>query len=210
MSIVCIFLLTFIVFQSFVKPEYQNKESSNVALSSRYVKDYMTSVVKEQSSKIQMLLKKIQSNALSVLKRIRNINLQTKIGAKRNLDEAEYQVKSPIAEVRKVIVQEKANSRNYNSHYLSTGFGTSGSSNYGMSTYHHHSIGFDPINIVVSMSLLSFLLQALQGFLRTRLPTPVIEARSSRQSSVWRNDMESNSKDFRKNDYIKKKMLKDY
>ncbi|CAG9562580.1 unnamed protein product [Danaus chrysippus] len=202
------------VLKSFVKPEYQNKETSNVALSSRYVKDYMTSVVKEQSSKIQVLLKQIQSNAQSVLKRIRNINLQTKIGTKknlkRNLDDAEYQVKSPNVEVTKYNVQGKTNSRNYNSHYLSTGYGTSGSSNYGMSTYHHHSIGFDPINIVVSMSLLSFLFQALQGFLRTRLPTPVIEARSSRQSSVRMNGMESNPKDLRKNEYIKKKMPKEY
>lgn len=180
-------ILFVILLLNLAKSDIQKERAVNVTPSIQNFKEYMTRIVKEQSSKIQILLKKIEWNAQTVLKRIRNMNAKSKIineiqphKMKSKVDSVEYQIESPVTDdIKTNNIQSEANGRSFVPHYVNTGYGTSASANYGVATYHHHSIGFDPINIVVSMSLLSFLLQALQGILnRTRLPTPVVEAKS--------------------------------
>ncbi|CAH0719929.1 unnamed protein product, partial [Brenthis ino] len=179
-------------------------------------KEYMTKVIKDQSSKIQVRLKKIQLNAQMLLRKIRDMNQNPKNGnevsdkLKREFVN-EYQIESPISENIENNIKRKARSgKSFGNHYTSTGFGVSATANY-VPTYHHHSIGFDPINIVVSMSLLSFLLQALQGFLtRTRLPTPVVEARSVTNEN-WVKNLDKNNPYKNVNDeFLKRKLRKKY
>lgn len=171
-------------------------------------KEFVTNVIKEQSTKIQNLFQQIQSNAQTVLKKIDGM----KKSKGRALDRKDgFQIEAPelikkkslsLKSIPKTIQQEGRNfASTYPAMMMPSGHGLSahGSNNYGgghygghvssghgSSTYHHHSIGFDPINIVVSVSLLSFLLQAIQGLLaRAKIATPVIEARSMDQVPVW-------------------------
>lgn len=195
-------------------------------------KEYVANMVKEQSTKIQTLLKKIQTNAQSVLEKIENIKQDSKMN-KRKFDLKSYfgmeghQIESPVLKNNEVVdtaLEAISDARNFNSHYGTSGFGTTGTTSYGTPhsygtshgygglTYHHHSIGFDPINIVVSMSLLSFLLQALQGLLgRTRFSTPVVEARALQTDQDWSKKIVENLtvKDKDKY-YLNKKFFKKY
>lgn len=185
-----------------------------VAPSVQNFKEFVTNMIKEQSSKIQTLLKKIQINAQSVLTKIENMKQVSKTSLNdkysdtlRKYLKLERQVESPIEKIDPIDVRE--DSRSFNNYLTSTGYGASGNANYAthLQTYHHHSIGFDPINIVVSVSLLSFLLQAIQGLLnRTRLPTPVVEARSLNPLQNWLKNFDDNkfTKDNMKNKYPKK------
>ncbi|CAH2084644.1 unnamed protein product [Euphydryas editha] len=215
-------ILFVILLLNIAKSDIQKGRAMNVTSSIRNFKEYMSRMIKEQSSKIQILLKKIELSAQTVLKRIRNMNEKSKIvnkihphKIKNKIDGVEYQIESPITEnIKSNSIQSEVNGRSFGSHYVSTGYGASASANYGVATYHHHSIGFDPINIVVSMSLLSFLLQALQGILnRTRLPTPVVEAKSltSGQIETWAKKtgtpdfVQMNSVYPKKFEYFKKK-----
>lgn len=183
--------------------------------------NYVTKVIKEQSVKIQQLLAKIQFNAHSVLEEIEKMkqSKDKRNGYKKN---GYYNKLAAIEKVKKRELQmdsttsvdrtnKVAESRSFNNHYATSSYGVSGSGNYVAPTYHHHSIGFDPINIVVSMSLLSFLLQALQGLIsRTRLPTPVVEARNLNIDQNWLNKYE-NIKDnnlFSKRRYLGKYYIK--
>ncbi|CAH2269949.1 jg24543 [Pararge aegeria aegeria] len=202
--------------------EVQHEKPVNVSASVQNIKEYMTKVIKDQSSKIQTLLRKIQYNAQMVLTKIKLMNQNQKphMGKKtyeamKPTDDADNQIESPISEDTRIadVSTKLDNARSFSNHYVSTGYGASGSANsYGVSTYHHHSIGFDPINIVVSMSLISFLFQALQGFFaRTRLPTPVVEAKrlDSRSSEKWNNKLEEKKRTFtKKNSYLTKKLYK--
>lgn len=172
-----------------------HKDSGSVPVSSMYnFKEHISKIIRKQSSIIQILLDKIQTKAHNVLVKLKHaedintmrVNAFSKhdgrdhiLDAKRNKAE-EHQIESPMKVFRKDGTSEVVTKpRSFNSLYTSTGFGVSGNSNYGPLTYHHHSIGFDPINIVVSVSILSFLLQALQGLLaRARLSNAMVEARS--------------------------------
>lgn len=208
------FILFAILFQNFVKSDISKEQVANVTPSMQNFKEYMTKVIKEQSSKIQVLLKNIQLNAQTVLKKIRDMNQNPKISnvklsdiLKRKSSSTEYQIESPISE-NKGNVKKTNSARSFGNHYASTGFGVSASPNY-VPTYHHHSIGFDPINFVVSMSLLSFLLQALQGFLsRARLPTPVVEGRS-KPSEDWLKSLKKKHL-YKEEEISKKKYRKKY
>ncbi|KOB67161.1 hypothetical protein OBRU01_11624 [Operophtera brumata] len=167
-------------------------------------------MIKEQSTKIQTLLMKIQTNAQSVLEQIDNIK-ETKNNRKKLINVFKNseigQVESPLK--APALDTQESEARNFNNHYAATSYGASGYANYGTPTYHHHSIGFDPINIVVSMSLLSFLLQALQGLLsRTRAPTPVVEARSLNGIEDWRKHFVN--KLAKDKHYFKKKYMNYY
>ncbi|CAK1555170.1 unnamed protein product [Leptosia nina] len=155
-----------------------NSEQENIS-PKLGVKNLITKVVKEQSNKINELLNKIQTNAQKVLQKLRNLNQNPvlngspkkasmdRTGRGKSLGPQQLQIEAPST----------ASERSFTSHYSPSSYGVSTS--YGTATYHHHSIGFDPFNIVLSMSLLSILFQALQGLLaNTRLPTPVIEAKS--------------------------------
>lgn len=204
MSVVSLlFLLTLLIT---VKTDTQNNASG------KNFKEIVTKMIKEQSTKIQTLLKKIQTNAQSVLEKMENIK-EKRIKKKLIFKNNEVgQVESPLKtnlEIEPYSREAKGSeSRSFSSHYGTTSYGASGNANYGTPTYHHHSIGFDPINIVVSMSLLSFLLQALQGLLTRARPTPVVEARSLNAIEDWRNSFENKfSKD---KFYIKKKYLKNF
>lgn len=175
---------------------------------SRNFKDFVTNMINEQSTKIQTLLKRIETNAQTVLEKMENIK-ETNIRKKENKNNEIGQVESPLKNLEsEPYSKDIKESRSFSSHYGGTGFGASGNSNYGTSTYHHHSIGFDPVNIVVSLSLLSFLLQALQGLLgRTRLPTPVVEARAMAIEDWTKSYEKKLAKDKY---YYKKKFLKNY
>lgn len=226
-------LLSFTIFISFVflsmaSPNIENKITSTKQSTIQNFKEFVTNMIKDQSSKIQTLLKKVQINAQSVLKKIENMkqdSLQREKKkhdllpfhpfnfVKKDVQNQERQVESPIKNVGGIDMSTEAiaESRSFPSHYGASSYGTSGNGNYGGNhpTYHHHSIGFDPINIVVSVSLLSFLLQALQGLLsRTRLPTQVVEARYLNPVQDWLKKFEE--KNTMKGDYLKRKYPKKY
>ncbi|KAG7299071.1 hypothetical protein JYU34_017548 [Plutella xylostella] len=157
-----------------------------------------------------------------MLKKIESIKEESKKrSVKKDFASYSYQLEAP--ELQKKITQDtkttdeesKELSRSFSSHYANTGYGTSGTGGYTglQSTYHHHSIGFDPINIVVSVSLLSFLIQALQGLLtRSRLPTPVTEARYLDEVQNWFKKYEQNNllKPLKVDKFLKKKYPKKY
>lgn len=197
------FLFLMVLLITTVKTDLHNASAKNL-------KDFITNMIKEQSTKIQALLMKIHVNAQSVLEKIDHIK-ETKFNRKKLThvfkNSEISQVESPLK--TKEIDTKESEARSFNNHYAATSYGASGNGNYGTPTYHHHSIGFDPINIVVSMSLLSFLLQALQGLLnRTRAPTPVVEARSLNAIEDWRKHFDNKlSKDKY---YFKKKYMKNY
>lgn len=185
-------------------------------ISAKNFKDFVTNMIKEQSTKIQTLLKKIQTNAQTVLQKMENVQ-EKKMSRKKLVNIFKNnevgQVESPLKTNFKIEPYSKqtkeSESRSFSSHYGATSYGASGNANYGTPTYHHHSIGFDPINIVVSVSLLSFLIQALQGLLtRTRSPTPVVEARAMNAIEDWTKHFEN--KLAKDKFYIKKKYLKKY
>ncbi|CAH0399861.1 unnamed protein product [Chilo suppressalis] len=202
------------------------KEKSTVLQSYQNFKDFVTNMIEDQSSKIQILLKKIQTNAQSVLKKINNIKRDSKTKESKYMglnfrprkvfrnENDEHQLESPILkkQLDTSLSNKVAESRNFNSHFGTSSYGVSANGNYGTpaQTYHHHSIGFDPINIVVSMSLLSFLLQALQGLLnRTRLPTPIVEARHLNPAQEWFRKFSTKFETL-KPDYTKRKYPKKY
>lgn len=225
MSLFSVIVFIIILLLTTVKSEIQ-KEQPSTNPSALNFKEFMSNMIKEQSSKIQMLLKKIQINAKNVLKKIETMKQDIKNNKNKDIANNikkdirnEHQIESPIS--KKVATSTEtsyAESRSFNTHYTMapSGYGTSGNGHYGgaTSTYHHHSIGFDPINIVVSMSLLSFLLQALGGLLtRTRMPmlsTPVIEARSRDAVPEWLKPKEQESKQLKINNYSKSKHPKKY
>lgn len=219
MSLLSLAFFIIILMFTTVKADLQNNNPTTSS-SVQNFKIFVANMIKEQSSKIQTLLKKIQTNAQSVLEKINNMKQDTKLNKgkldiKINGGKEEHQIESPVLKSNEVIdtsVDAIAESRTYNNHYSSSGYGVSGNANYGAPTYHHHSIGFDPINIVVSMSLLSFLLQALQGLLgRTRLPTPVVEARTLNPIQEWTKKYKDNLADKEKDQYyLKKKYFKKY
>lgn len=206
---VSVFLLISLISISASKSEWQ----SHTSLVQNF-KHYVSNMIKDHSMKIKLLLNKIQTNAQSVLEKIDTIKQDTNkkkskffgIFKKRSGHESD-QLEAPIMKTSLGTI-DATESRSFN-HYQPTSYGSTGNGNYGLPTYHHHSIGFDPINIMVSVSLLSFLLQALQGLLtRTRLPTPVVEAKSLNAVEDWTKTFE----DKLGNDkyYIKKKYLKKY
>lgn len=206
MSVFSISVLILFLIIGGTKPEQNQSTVQNF-------KYFVTNMIKEQSSKIQMLLKKIQTNAQSVLEKIENIKQDSKTNRKMldiiRMKNEVSQVESPLKNEVTETTDQITESRSFNSHYGATGYGVSGNANYGPPTYHHHSIGFDPINIVVSMSLLSFLLQALQGLLtRSRFPTPVVEAKSLSAIEDWTKSFDD--KIGKDNYYYKKKYLKKY
>lgn len=219
MSMLSIFVI--ILLLNNVKSDTKWEHPGNITSSMNSFKEYVSKMIKEQSFKIQTLLKKIQTNAMTVLDKIKNGNQSTSkakskyLSRKVNLfDETrsfeQNQIEAPVVETSKNELSTEVSSRSFNAHYGPSGFGAS-ASGYGAPTFHHHSIGFDPINIVVSVSLLSFLLQALQGLLtRTRLPTPIVEAREldSISSRDWLNHIDTNKPD--KSKYKKKRFLKKY
>nr|CAB3506893.1 unnamed protein product [Spodoptera littoralis] len=97
-------------------------------------KVFVANMIKEQSSKIQTLLKKIQTNAQSVLEKIDNMKQDTKLN-KRKLDiktnsgRDGHQIESPVLKSNELIdtsVDVIAESRNFNNHYGSSGYGVSG------------------------------------------------------------------------------------
>lgn len=206
MSLLSLAVAIVIILTSTASFEVKNNLKSNYSVQN--FKEYVTNVIRDQTTKIQTLLKKIQWNAQSVLARIENVKQDRKFDVnikkplyytKRNDNQVESSLKVDAS-------TEVTESRNFNNHYATSAYGASGNANYGASTYHHHSIGFDPINIVVSMSLLSFLLQALQGLLgRTRLPTQVVEARNAHSELDWQKKIQELTKDEY---YFKKKYLK--
>ncbi|CAG9787694.1 unnamed protein product [Diatraea saccharalis] len=184
-------------------------------------------MITDQNSKIKALLKKIQINAQSMLKKINNVDRSTSTKeakdfglVSRYVDVSksqydEHQLELPILKktLDTSVSDYVAESRNFNGHFGTSSYGASANGNYGghAQTYHHHSIGFDPINIVVSMSLLSFLLQALQGLLsRTRLPTPVVEARFLNPVQEWLKKFETNTDVSLKPSDMKRKYPKKY
>lgn len=208
MSFISLSVILIVLVISSAKSEWQTQTSSV-----QNFKHFVSNMIKEQSTKIQSLLKKIQTNAQSVLKKIDNIKQDSKNNYRKYIDiykkksgQENGQVESPILKMTDTI--DTTESRSYN-HYQPTSYGSTGNANYGLPTYHHHSIGFDPINIMVSVSLLSFLLQALQGLLtRTRLPTPVVEAKSLNAIADWTKSFEDKLGDDKY--YLKKKYLKKY
>lgn len=225
MSLFSVIVFIIILLLTTVKSEIQ-KEKPSRNKSVLNFKKFMSNMIKEQSSKIQLLLKKIQTNAKNVLKRIETMKQDSKNNKTKDIANNikkyvrnEHQIESPIT--KKIATSTEpsyAESRSFNSHYsmAPSGYGTSGNGHYGgaTSTYHHHSIGFDPINIVVSMSLLSFLLQAIGGLLtRTRMPmlsTPVVEARSRDAVQEWLNPNEKGLKQMKINKHSKSKYPKKY
>lgn len=219
MSLFSVIVFIIILLLTTVKTEIK-KEQPSTHPSVLKLKEFMSNMIKEQSLKIQMLLKKIQTNSKNALKKIETMKQDTTNDRNKNIANNirkyvwdEHQIESPIS--KKIATSTEANyaeSRSFNTHYTMapSGYGTSGNGHYGgaTSTYHHHSIGFDPINIVVSMSLLSFLLQALGGLLtRTRLPmlsTPVVEARSRDAVQEWLVQNEKKLNKHSKSKYPKK------
>ncbi|CAF4851417.1 unnamed protein product [Pieris macdunnoughi] len=160
-----------------------NAQSKETNTPKTGIKELITNVVKEQSQKINDLLNKIQANAQRVLQELRSLNQISVLNkkpknSKLTLQGRDFGPKFQIEPTDTGLKDTTEKSRSFTSHFTTTGYGISGTA-YGGATYHHHSIGFDPLNIVLSMSLLSFLFQALQTLLaNTRLPTPVIEAKS--------------------------------
>lgn len=192
------------------------RDGQNFFPSVESFKEYISNMIKDQSSKIQTLLKKVQTNAQSVLNNIESIKQdKTKINSPKSARELEDSIKIDDNQVESNIVAVDTTdtnevSRSFNNHYGTTSYGASANANHGAATYHHHSIGFDPVNIVVSMSLLSFLLQALQGLLgRTRLPTPVVEARNLNSIPILDPRKFEDTKDTDKY-YLKRKYFKKY
>lgn len=200
MSLFSVIVFIIILLLTTVKSETQRDQpSTNTSILN--FKEFMSNMIKKQSSKIQILLNNIETKAKSVLKKIETMKHDSKNNKHKDIANNikrdvrnEHQIESPIS--KKVATSTEASYaelRSFNTHYTMapTGYGASGNGHYGgaASTYHHHSIGFDPINIVVSMSLLSFLLQAIGGLLsRIRLPmlsTPVVEARSRDTVQEW-------------------------
>lgn len=216
MSLLSITVFIIILILTTAKSDLQNKTPPKSSVQN--FKLFVANMIKDQSSKIQTLLKKIQTNAQSVLEKIENTKQDSK-ARKRNVlklsaSKEGHQIESPVLKSNEVIDPsiDAAESRSFSSHYAPSGYGVSGNANYATPTYHHHSIGFDPINIVVSMSLLSFLLQALQGLLgRTRLPTPVVEARALNSIQDWNKKYEEHLPATDKNKYVlKNKYFKKY
>ncbi|CAG4930670.1 unnamed protein product [Colias eurytheme] len=224
MTLLSVVIIT-IFFIINVRSEVTNEIQSPI----QKLKDLISKGVKEQSIKINNLLNTIESNAKIVLQKLHlNQKEEIKTSSGKNLknefsDESklkrrimedtvehskksDYQIESPIASE----VKEETSSRSFGSVYPPTGYGVSATANFGVPTYHHHSIGFDPINIVVSMSLISFMLQALQGLLnRARFPTPVIEAKSLEPSEKFlKNLREKKTKKYRKDFFKKYKFYK--
>lgn len=219
MSLLSIIVFLIILLMTTVKadtPTQQGSQASNV----QTFKELVAKMIKEQSIKIQSLFMKIQNNAQTMLQTIKSLKQTSKVDPnnvtrlKKNTAEVESTIEKSIKADFKYVAP-----RSFTKHYTTSGYGASGqghtgSGNYGPPTYHHHSIGFDPINIVVSMSLLSFLLQAIQGLLsRTRTPTPVVEARSldfvqdwltAYREKNWKPDISKHSK------YPKKAFFKKY
>ncbi|GBP14830.1 hypothetical protein EVAR_75422_1 [Eumeta japonica] len=171
-------------------------------------KDFFSNAIRDQSKRIQGLFEKIQSNAKIMLRKLNYVKSDG--GASANNMK---RVASPPAvetAVSGVTRPLKSGVRNYGgAHYPSTGYGApNANSNHGAPSYHHHSIGFDPLNIVLSVSLLSFLLQALQGLLsRTRLPTPVVEAKELTQVQNW---LKSYEKQYAESKKSNKQLIKTY
>lgn len=217
MSLLSVLVFVIILLLTTVKSDMKEPQTTPINF-----KEYMSNVIKEQSSKIQQLLKKIQTNAKSVLKKIDNIKQDSSTRQKdvtAKTEDPERQVESPLAKLEPVTTISNVESRSFGAtHYTTTGYGVSGNGNYGghgtAPAYHHHSIGFDPVNIMVSLSLLSFLLQALQGLLsRTTMPTPVVQGRGFNPIiQEWLKNYEdaSNSKSFKVSKYLKKKYPKKY
>lgn len=215
MSLLSVLVFVIILLLTTVKSDIQEQPTTPINF-----KEYMTNMIKEQSSKIQMLLKKIQTNAKSMLKKIDKIKQDTK---QKNVtpkmeDIDERQLESPLPKPETVAATvTNVESRSFGAtHYTTTGYGASGNGNYGghggAPAYHHHSIGFDPVNIMVSLSLLTFLLQTLQGLLsRATMPTPVVQGRNLNPViQEWLKNFEDNSKSFKVNKYLKKKYPKKY
>ncbi|VVD00514.1 unnamed protein product [Leptidea sinapis] len=179
MSLICIFAVILII-------NIVPSQSINTKISlHQTIKDMAMKIIKDQSLKIQDLLEKIQSNAQSVLQKLKNVSQHTEITnseSKTSYDEM-YQIEAPAIDLKEV--SDTSVGRSFSAPYIPTGYGVSGNANYGGLTYHHHSIGFDPINIVVSVSILSFLLQALHGLLLRVRPTPVVEAKNLEPLEVW-------------------------
>lgn len=229
MSLLSVVVFIIILLLTTVKSDTQNKKTSTPPSTAMTFKEFMTNMINEQSLKIQSLLKKVQTNAQVVLTKIESMKQNLKFNKQypkkvlstdihREIETGEHQLESPLLQNSEETASNGENfqSRSFTTHYASpTGYGVSGNANYGAgtpttSTYHHHSIGFDPINIVVSVSLLSFLLQALQGLLtRTRLPTPVVEAKSLNAVEDWVKKYED-SFPLKVEKYLKNKYPKKY
>ncbi|CAH4034017.1 unnamed protein product [Pieris brassicae] len=160
-----------------------NAQSKETNTTKTGIKELVTKVFKEQSQMITDLLNKIQVNAQRVLQELRSLNQIPVLNKNPNTSKLTIQgrdlgPKFQIESTNTGLKDSTEKSRSFSSHFTTTGYGIGGTA-YGGVTYHHHSIGFDPLNIVLSMSLLSFLFQAFQSLLaNTRLPTPVIEAKS--------------------------------
>lgn len=205
MSLLSVIVFVLIVLVTTVKTEVNNETAPTPAASVQNFKEFFTNAINKQSQKIQTLFKKIQTNAQSLMNKIESIKQDKRetILKKRLtsfLTKDRYQVEAPQTKrgnllPTDLVTDGRELARSYSKHYQAHGgghtgygYGATSNANYNLlpTMNHHHSFGFDPINIVVSVSLLSFLLQAITGLLsRTRLPTPVVEARNLNQVEKW-------------------------
>lgn len=208
MSFVSIIVFIIILLVTRVKTEVQREPSM------RSFKEYVSTIINNQSSKIQTLFEKIQTNAQAMLKKLDNVRDYGKKLYNRDIkkqDEAPDVKVKRLNAIRRREDLSKLLGRSYNGYTTTTGYGgpTGNTNNHMAPTYHHHSIGFDPVNIVISVSLLSFLLQTIQGLLsRITMPTTtVVEARNLDQTENWLNSYEKKLmlKPLKVDKYMKRK-----
>jgi hypothetical protein len=224
MSLLSLTVFIVLLLRSTVKTNLTDEPSPSIPRIQKF-KEFFMNMIKELSLKTQTIFKTIQMKAQSVFIKMENMDskkdtresnlIDNSDVISNNIDYEKHQAESTKSKISNDRIDtEIGESRNFNNYHASSAYGASGGANYGghLQTYHHHSIGFDPVNIVVSMSLLSFLLQALQGLLsRTRLPTQIVEARNLNPVQGWLQKFEDKNMVVPKsNEYGKRKYPKKY
>lgn len=201
MSLLSIAIFIAIIILTTVKPDREDMPAFVPS-----IQNYKENLSKSKITKEQMKIAKHKINQEKIKKSYEG-NIVERNGYSKTNKIEEHQIESPI-QVKDKPTGVAAKPRTFNSHFTSTGFGVTSNSYYGSPVYHHHAIGFDPINIMVSVSIVSFLLQALQGLLaRARLPTAVVEARGLNLKSS--NLQRKNLKPFKIYNYNKKSGAKE-
>lgn len=198
MSVLSVIVFLIILLVTAVKSDLQNDNHQTTTVQN--FKKFVTNIIKEQSTKVQTLFDNIQKNAKKMLKKLDSVNnynrnrFITNDGREQQIETPELS-KSNLQHSRSLQDYSDSLNRNYGSYTTGYGAPSNNNNNHGALTYHHHSIGFDPVNIVLSMSLLSFLLQAIQGILsRVTMPTTVVEARNAHHAESWLRNYEKKMK----------------
>lgn len=168
MSLFSFIILVFILLVA--RGEIAGKSATSPTLSRSVMKTLISKILTPPLKKLYYGLDKIRETLSSREKKADEIQKHEKRNfLEKNLDE-KIQKSNEIQSERSF--RETAQ-KSFHHHAAET------ESIHAVSTYHYYDLGLDPINIVFSVSLLSFLLHTLGTLLgHAGLTSPIVEARS--------------------------------